>query len=218
MTAAALPFAPAFYRADPPQMKSAGSIDIAGFALLALGIGSLQYLLERGEHYDWFDSKLIIILAATAVVAIATMIWWELRVDALVLNLRVLKNLSLTSANAQATAVSEPATVERLASITHHFVVEESDSLTASKQALGLFMVAELFVRDGSGVHAGPPLAEDARLAELSAGWYDMVDATAANAASAPARAQDPDVVNGGGPSHRARWSLQSHQGRVAAS
>ena len=59
-------------------------------------------------------------------------------------------------------------------------------------------------------------VTEDARLAELSAGWYDMVDATAANAA--PARAQDPDVVNGGGPSHRARWSLQSHQGRVAAS
>jgi hypothetical protein len=31
--------------------------------------------LERGEHYDWFDSNLTIILAATAMVAIATMIW-----------------------------------------------------------------------------------------------------------------------------------------------
>jgi len=94
-----------FYRADPPQTKSAGSIDIAGFALLAIGIGSLQFVLERGEHYDWFDSNLIITLAVTAAVAIATMVWWELRVRAPVLNLRVLKNLSLTSATAQATAV-----------------------------------------------------------------------------------------------------------------
>jgi DHA2 family multidrug resistance protein len=93
-----------FYRADPPVTKSA-AIDIPGFALLAIGIGSLQFVLERGEHYDWFDSNLIVTLAVAAVTAIATMVWWELRVDAPVLNLRVLKNLSLTSATAQATAV-----------------------------------------------------------------------------------------------------------------
>ena len=46
-----------FYRADPPQTSPLGSIDVAGFALLALGIGALQFVLERGEHYDWFDSQ-----------------------------------------------------------------------------------------------------------------------------------------------------------------
>jgi len=94
-----------FYRADPPPAKSAGTIDIPGFALLAIGIGSLQFVLERGEHYDWFDSNLIIGFAATAVVAIATMIWWELRVRAPVLNLRVLKNVSLAAATAQISAI-----------------------------------------------------------------------------------------------------------------
>jgi DHA2 family multidrug resistance protein len=94
-----------FYRADPPQRTSAGQIDIAGFALLALGIGALQFVLERGEHYDWFDSTLIITLAVTAAAAIATMIWWELRVDAPVLNLRVLRNVSLSAATTQVTAV-----------------------------------------------------------------------------------------------------------------
>jgi DHA2 family multidrug resistance protein len=94
-----------FYRADPPERAAAGHIDVAGFALLALGIGALQFVLERGEHYDWFDSRLILTLAATAAIAIATMVWWELRVAAPVLNLRVLRNVSLSAATTQVTAV-----------------------------------------------------------------------------------------------------------------
>ena len=86
-----------FYVHDRGVQKKPGRIDIAGFALLAIGIGALQFVLERGEHYDWFDSRLIIWLLATAVVAIALMIWWELRVDEPVLNLRVLKDRSLWS-------------------------------------------------------------------------------------------------------------------------
>jgi methanogenic corrinoid protein MtbC1 len=47
--------------------------------------------------------------------------------------------------------------------------------LPGEQHSLGLFMVAEFFVRDGWGVHVGPPLAEDALMAELSSGWYDVV-------------------------------------------
>ncbi len=47
--------------------------------------------------------------------------------------------------------------------------------LPGEQHSLGLFMVAEFFVRDGWGVHVGPPLAEDALLAELGAAWYDVV-------------------------------------------
>jgi methanogenic corrinoid protein MtbC1 len=47
--------------------------------------------------------------------------------------------------------------------------------LPGEQHSLGLFMVAEFFVRDGWGVHVGPPLAADALLAELSTGWYDIV-------------------------------------------
>ncbi|HET9986057.1 MAG TPA: DHA2 family efflux MFS transporter permease subunit [Longimicrobiales bacterium] len=85
------------YVHDRGPARRPGKIDVAGFALLAIGIGSLQFVLERGEHYDWFDSPLIFFLTATAVVALLVMIWWELRVPEPVLNLRVLKDRSLWS-------------------------------------------------------------------------------------------------------------------------
>ncbi len=94
-----------YYRSDPARGHETKSIDISGFALLAIGIGALQFVLERGEHYDWFDSKIIIVLAGVAVVALSTMVWWELRVRAPVLDLRVLRDSSLTSATSQMAAV-----------------------------------------------------------------------------------------------------------------
>jgi DHA2 family multidrug resistance protein len=93
-----------YYRPEPPA-RSSGSIDMSGFALLAIGIGALQFVLERGEHYEWFDSQLITSLTVIATVALVLMVWWELRVDSPVLDLRVLRNSSLTSATTQAAAV-----------------------------------------------------------------------------------------------------------------
>lgn len=74
-----------------------GRVDFMGLALLAIGIGSLQFVLERGEHYEWFDSRLIIVLAIVAVLALGAMIWWELRVKEPILDLRILKDRSLAS-------------------------------------------------------------------------------------------------------------------------
>jgi MFS transporter, DHA2 family, multidrug resistance protein len=72
-------------------------VDWLGFGLLALGIGSLQFVLERGEHYEWFASPLIVLLTTSAVLCIGTMIWWELRHDHPVLELRLLRDPSLAS-------------------------------------------------------------------------------------------------------------------------
>ncbi|MEP7065076.1 MAG: cobalamin-dependent protein [Gemmatimonadota bacterium] len=47
--------------------------------------------------------------------------------------------------------------------------------LPGEQHSLGLFMVAEFFVRDGWGVHVGPPMAEAELMAELSGAWYDVV-------------------------------------------
>lgn len=82
---------------DRGVQKKPGRVDVPGFILLAVGIGALQFVLERGEHYDWLDSGLITSLLVTAVVALALMVWWELRVDEPVLNLRVLRDRSLWS-------------------------------------------------------------------------------------------------------------------------
>jgi DHA2 family multidrug resistance protein len=94
-----------YYRADPPRRTDIGRLDVTGFALLAVGIGALQFVLERGEHYDWFESHLIVALAITATLALAGMIYWELRVSAPVLDLRVFRHRSLTAATLSATAV-----------------------------------------------------------------------------------------------------------------
>ena len=94
-----------YYRADPAPRRDVGRVDAVGFALLAVGIGALQFVLERGEHYDWFESNLIGGLAATAALAIVGMIWWELRSSSPVLDLRVFKHSSLTAGTLSATAV-----------------------------------------------------------------------------------------------------------------
>ena len=94
-----------YYRPDPPANRSVGTIDTLGFALLAIGIGALQFVLERGEHYDWFESRLIVVLAITAVLALAGMVWWELRTAHPILNLRVLRHPPLAAATAQWTAI-----------------------------------------------------------------------------------------------------------------
>ena len=48
-------------------------------------------------------------------------------------------------------------------------------SLPGEQHSLGLFMVAEFFVRDGWEVKVGPPVSEKALLAEVGAEWYDVV-------------------------------------------
>ncbi len=76
--------------------RRAIKIDQFGILLLAVGIGSLQYVLERGEADDWFDSKTILWLSVAAVTAIPLFIWWELRgTDDPVVDLRALKNRNL---------------------------------------------------------------------------------------------------------------------------
>jgi DHA2 family multidrug resistance protein len=88
-----------FIEKDPVIDKEKHVIDWLGIFLLALGIGSLQYVLERGESEDWFDSAKIVWFTLFAVVGIITFIWWELKEKNPVVNLHIMKdkNLSFTT-------------------------------------------------------------------------------------------------------------------------
>jgi DHA2 family multidrug resistance protein len=77
------------------DIKLKPRIDWSGIFLLAIGIGSLQYVLERGQADDWFDSRLIIGLTLIAVVGLLTFVWWELQQKEPVVNLRILKDRNL---------------------------------------------------------------------------------------------------------------------------
>ena len=54
-------------------------VDLTGLALLFIGVGSLQLMLDQGHDLDWFDSPFIIGLAAVAVVGIVYFVVWELK-------------------------------------------------------------------------------------------------------------------------------------------
>lgn len=90
---------------DPEHRQPPGRIDVAGIALLAIGLASLQFVLERGEHYDWFDSRLIVGLMGVAVIALGAMLVWEMNVENPVLDLRVLRDRSLAAGSLFAVAL-----------------------------------------------------------------------------------------------------------------
>jgi len=57
---------------------SAGGVDWAGIGLLAVGLGSLQYVLQEGQLLDWFGSPLITQLAILAGLSLTGFVAWEL--------------------------------------------------------------------------------------------------------------------------------------------
>ena len=71
-------------------------IDGVGLALLIIGIGSLQVMLDRGKELDWFASNEIIILTIVAVVAISFLIVWELTDDNPIVDLSLFKSRNFT--------------------------------------------------------------------------------------------------------------------------
>jgi DHA2 family multidrug resistance protein len=75
---------------EPLQLRVLGQGDWWGILTMALGLGSLEVLLEEGEREDWFESSLIVRLAAIAAVSLALFVWIELSVKTPLINLRLL--------------------------------------------------------------------------------------------------------------------------------
>lgn len=75
--------------------KEAHEIDWFGIILLAIAVGSLQYVLEKGHDEDWFSSSVIILLAISAGLGLFFFIWRELSYKDPIVDLRVLRNGNL---------------------------------------------------------------------------------------------------------------------------
>jgi DHA2 family multidrug resistance protein len=71
-------------------------IDWLGIIFLAIGVGALQVVLERGETDDWFSATYILVLTVLSAISLAVFVWWELIVEHPVINLRVLKSFTLS--------------------------------------------------------------------------------------------------------------------------
>jgi DHA2 family multidrug resistance protein len=85
------------YVRNAAHQTRARKIDFLGIGLLALCIGSLQWMLERGERNDWFDSRFIVILCIVSVTAGILLLWRELTTDEPVIDFRVLRSRQLTA-------------------------------------------------------------------------------------------------------------------------
>src|SRR5574338_297860 len=78
---------------DPPYLvREKGEIDLPGLALLVIGLGALQLMLEQGSRENWFDSGYIIRLAIVAAVGMVLFIWRELTAQRPAVNLHILRN------------------------------------------------------------------------------------------------------------------------------
>jgi DHA2 family multidrug resistance protein len=84
---------------DPDYIRRqrAGSIDYWGLGLLIVGLGALQVVLDKGERDDWFSSAFITRLAIIAVVALAILIYHELKTRHPVVDLRLFKERNYAS-------------------------------------------------------------------------------------------------------------------------
>jgi MFS transporter, DHA2 family, multidrug resistance protein len=86
---------------DPPYLvRERGKFDLAGLALLTIGLGALQLMLEKGQDHDWFQSSLIVWLAVCALAGLALFVWRELETDRPAVDLGIFRNVSFSSATA----------------------------------------------------------------------------------------------------------------------
>jgi DHA2 family multidrug resistance protein len=77
---------------DPPYLRQQSRrIDYWGIGMLALGIGALQIVLDKGQEEDWFASSFITTLAIVSAVTLVALVIHELITDDPVVDLRVFK-------------------------------------------------------------------------------------------------------------------------------
>ena len=76
---------------DQIEARKKRRFDALGLVLLVLGIGCLQFVLERGDADDWFASNLIKFCSVIAAVSIPSFVMWELKVKNPIINVRLFK-------------------------------------------------------------------------------------------------------------------------------
>ena len=88
---------------EPPWFKrlsGAGvKFDYIGVALLTLGVGALQVMLDKGQEDDWFASQFILTLAVLAAAGLIFLVIWEWRQKEPIVDVRMFKSFNFLGAN-----------------------------------------------------------------------------------------------------------------------
>ena len=88
---------------DPPYLKrrklSETRIDYTGLGFVALGLGTLQVVLDKGQREDWFESHFILALTLISVASLIFVIFWEWRQKDPIIDLHLFRERSFAAAN-----------------------------------------------------------------------------------------------------------------------
>ncbi len=83
---------------DPPYMqRQKMKIDYWGLVFLSVGLGALQFMLDKGENEDWFSSNLILSLGVVSLVSLTLLVINEYYSEHPIVNLKLFKDRTFTS-------------------------------------------------------------------------------------------------------------------------
>jgi DHA2 family multidrug resistance protein len=88
---------------DPPDMQrrklSETRIDYIGLGFVALGLGTLQVVLDKGQREDWFESQFIVGLTVISAVSLIFVIFWEWYNKDPIIDLHLFRDRTFAAAN-----------------------------------------------------------------------------------------------------------------------
>jgi DHA2 family multidrug resistance protein len=89
-----------FFIVDPPYMERTKlKIDYWGLFFLAIGLGCLQIVLDKGQREDWLSSSFITWLSFISISSLILLIIVEFFAENPIVNLRIFRNRSFSSGN-----------------------------------------------------------------------------------------------------------------------
>lgn len=88
---------------DPPylqaeQKRSSGRVDFMGLGLISIGVGCLEFVLDKGQEKDWFGDANITVFAIIAACTLVAFVWWEWQHEEPIVDIRLLKNRNFGTA------------------------------------------------------------------------------------------------------------------------
>ncbi len=89
---------------DPPIQQqrrieaSRARVDFVGLALVASGVGLLEFFLDKGQEKDWFGSPMIVSAAITSATLLIVFVFWEWNHEDPIVDLKLLKNRNFGTA------------------------------------------------------------------------------------------------------------------------
>lgn len=87
-----------FFIVDPPYMRRMSmKIDYWGLVLLAVGLGSLQIVLDKGQMEDWFSTGYITVLTAVSIVTLLLFVYVEYVTEHPIVDLKTFRNISFST-------------------------------------------------------------------------------------------------------------------------